>query len=365
MDRERALKAFKLQPTDHIPMWEHFSNPDAEQAITGIDPYDHPKLAREKLHAMTYMDVGSIPGSDNPIPRLEDENASSFTDAEGRHSVRWGTGTTWHWDWGHKITTIEEVLAYSPLKNPDMRGADVVENRDYSRSVEDFAQEFQQNLNFARQANGNLCLELGGFYNTLFMWPLLTFGWELFLELGALYKEECKRLFSEFAEFSRKIMKAWAMTDVDVVVCHDDICFQRGPVFSPDWLREMVYPYYEEFWSILHDAGKIVIFMSDGNVDQVADDVFACGADGISSEPYTNFPEIAKKHPDKVLAGDGDNRILSTGDRDAIFAMVKNMAEWGKQYPGYFFCIGNHIPWNLPVDAVKAYFEAAAEYGAR
>jgi uroporphyrinogen-III decarboxylase len=155
------------------------------------------------------------------------------------------------------------------------------------------------------------------------------------------------------------------MTDLEVISSHDDICFQAGPVFSPQWLREMIYPYYEEFWGYLRNAGIKVIFMCDGNVDQVADDVIACGADGIISEPYTNWPEIARKHPNVVLAGDGDNRILSTGDREAVHAMVKNMAEWGKRYPGYFFCIGNHIPWNLPAEGVKAYYEAAEIYGKR
>ena len=33
--------------------------------------------------------------------------------------------------------------------------------------------------------------------------------------------------------------------------------------------------------------------------------------------------------------------------------------------PGYFFCVGNHIPWNVPAEAVKHYFEAAEGFGKR
>jgi len=363
LNKQRALKAFNLEPTDHIPMWEHFSCPDAEHAITGIDPWEHPKLARERLHAMTYMDVGYIPGDDDPIPRLADE--SSFSDADGRRSVRWGTGTTWHWDWGHTCKTIDDLLSYQPLDHLDLRCADVVENRDYSVSVEDMAAELQRSIDYGRQLNGDLVFSPGGFYNTLFMWPLLTFGWENFLELGAAYKDECKRLLRDFAHLSRKILTAWSMTDIEVMLCHDDICFQGGPVFSPAWLREMVYPYYEEFWGTLKSAGKKVIFVCDGNVDEVADDVLACGADGISSEPYTNWREIARKHPNAIIAGQGDNRVLASGDTQAVVAMVKEMTDLGRDMPGYFYCIGNHIPWDLPVDCVKAYFDAAAEYGVR
>lgn len=345
-------------------MVEHFSNPDAEQLITGIDPWEHPKLARERFLELTDIDMGSVPVSDEPIEKLP-EGQSSFEDASGRRAVRWGMGQSWHWDWGRLFPDIGSVLRYRPLERMDQRGMEVVESRDYSASVEELAGQLQSGIDAVRATTGDRALVTGGFYNTIFMWPLLTFGWENFLELGAAYKDECKRLMSEFAEFSRKMFRAWALTDIEIVFSHDDICFQGGPVFSPAWLREMVYPYYEEFWGYLRDAGKKVAFMCDGNVDAVADDVIACGAHGIISEPYTNWPEIARKHPDAILAGDGDNRVLASGDREAVFEMVRRMAEWGKPYPGYFFCVGNHIPWDLPAEAVKAYFEAAELYGVR
>jgi hypothetical protein len=251
------------------------------------------------------------------------------------------------------------------MEHMDQRDTGIVAEYDYRLSVPELAQELQQNIDQIRTVTGELSLVKGGFYNTLFMWPLMTFGWELFLEIGAAYEEEMGRLFSSFAVRSRKIFQAYAQTDIEVVTSHDDICFARGPVFSPAWLRRNVYPYYEEFWGILKQAGKKVIFICDGNVDDVADDVFACGADGIRSEPYTDWPKIAQRHPDKVLVGDGDNRVVATGDREAIFKMVKGMSDWGKRYPGYFFCVGNHLPWNLPPEGIKHYFDASNEFGWR
>ena len=97
-------------------------------------------------------------------------------------------------------------------------------------------------------------------------------------------------------------------------------------------------------------------------VDKVADDIFACGADGIRSEPYTNWPEIARKHPGKVLTGQGDNRILSTTDRQAIERMVKDMVALGRSHPGYIMSIGNLIPWNLDPGAVRMYFDAGEKF---
>ena len=45
--------------------------------------------------------------------------------------------------------------------------------------------------------------------------------------------------------------------------------------------------------------------------------------------------------------------------------MVREMADFGRQLPGYFFCVGNHLPWNLSVESIRAYFDAAEHYRAR
>jgi len=49
-----------------------------------------------------------------------------------------------------------------------------------------------------------------------------------------------------------------------------------------------------------------------------------------------------------VLAGEGDNRFLSSNHPAAIRRMVEQMVETGRMSGGYFMCIGNHIPWNVP-----------------
>jgi hypothetical protein len=364
MQRERALRAIRLEPTDRIPHWEHFSNPQYEELLTGIDPWAHPQRARQRLLELLPIDVGDVPLSDEAIERLPDDQLT-FEDESGSLLARWGTGWSWHWDWGEHFRTIDDVLAYDPLEHMDQRSTGIVAEYDYRLSIEELAQQLQQRLDLQRSVTGDRALVTGGFYNTIFMWPLMTFGWELFLELGALYEDATCRLLAAFAERSRKIFQAYAKTDVEVFTSHDDICFARGPVFSPAWLRRRIYPYYEEFWGYLRDAGIKVLFISDGNVGQVGDDIFACGADGIISEPFTDWQAIARRHPDKVFMGDGDNRIIATGDRDAIFAMVKDMAAWGKRYPGYFFCVGNHLPWNLPADGIRYYFEASEQVGWR
>jgi hypothetical protein len=45
--------------------------------------------------------------------------------------------------------------------------------------------------------------------------------------------------------------------------------------------------------------------------------------------------------------------------------MVESMAETGRMSGGYMMCIGNHIPFNTPPEAIKRYFDLSAELAHR
>ncbi len=100
-------------------------------------------------------------------------------------------------------------------------------------------------------------------------------------------------------------------------------------------------------------------------MDAYADDVMACGARGIISEPYTNYKKIARKHKDCFLAGEGDNRILMRNQPDEIKAMVQSMIETARMTGGYMMCIGNHIPWNVPGEAIRRHLDLSTELAVR
>ena len=341
-----------------IPHWEHWSCPDAETYITGIDYYQHPKLCREKMKEIYPFISLPIPAEDKPIPKPDAESAD-----EGKQHVRWGDSFSWQWDWGHNFASAEEVFAFSPLEQGDFSNIPVVESRDYS----DEEKLYQQYRASYPSEWGDKAPEGSGasacFYNTMFMWPLLTFGWELFLE--TCLDDRFERIMDEFAEINRRVFRVFARLPVNFVICHDDIVNARGPVCSPSWMHKYIFPRYEEFWGILKAAGKEAVFMADGCMDAYADDIFACGARGIITEPYTDFKAIAKKHENCFIAGDGDNRVLSRNNPDEIRAMVIDMIETAKLTGGYMMCIGNHIPWNIPPEAVKLYLDLSAELAHR
>lgn len=358
---DRYLALMGRRPRN-IPNWEHWSCPDAVTHITGIDYYEHPRTSTQRLMEMYPQLELALPESDEarPRPELDLTGTSSAEHPEGGRAVRWGDGISGTWEHGERFfRTAEDVFAFSPLQQGDFTAWPVVESLDL-RDEEKLYRHYRDRYPAEwgdRAPDGSTASVW--YYNTMFMWPLLSFGWELFLE--TCLDERFERIMDEFAELNRRVFRVFARLPVRFVLSHDDIVTTRGPVCSPEWMHKYVFPRYEEFWGMLSDAGKRVIMVCDGCMDRYIDDVFACGASGVVTEPYTDLRAVARKHTDAVIAGEGDNRVLMRNDPHEIRSMVDEMLETSQMTGGYFMCIGNHIPWNTPPEAVKLYLDLCRE----
>ena len=303
------------------------------------------------------LDLG-VPETDDPKLRPEQQSDKS--------KGRWGDSYRDHWQQdvaSRRFKDQADLLRFSPLEQGDFTNWHVVEDGDF-RSEDIIYERYRKNYpaEWGHQAPAGSPASVG-FYNTMFMWPMLVFGYENFLSM--CLEPGFERIMDEFAEINRRVFRAFARLPVNFVVCHDDIVLTSGPVCSPDWMRQFIFPRYEEFWHLLKQAGKEVIFMVDGCVDAFVADVMACGARGIISEPYTNYKAIARTYQNCFIAGEGDNRILMRNNPKEIRAMVESMVETGRMSGGYMMCIGNHIPWNVPAEAVKTYLDLSAELAYR
>lgn len=340
-----------------IAHWEHWSNPDAVTFISGIDFYKHPRQASLKMNELyPFLDF-PVPDSDDPLPPLEAQPDPG--------KGRWGHSYRDFWQQecaSQRFKSREEMLRFSPLEQADFTGWRVVVDGDFS-SEEVIYQRFRESFPAEWEQAPAGSSAAVGFYNTMFQWPMLVFGYENFLAI--CLEPEFERIMHEFAELNRRVFRAFARLPINFVVCHDDIVLTKGPVCSPAWMHKFIFPCYEEYWDILKRAGKEVLFMVDGCIDAFVDDVMACGARGIISEPYTDYKAIARRYPDCFIAGDGDNRVLMRNQPDEIRQMVVSMVETGKMSGGYMLCIGNHIPYDIPPDAVKLYLDLSAEMGFR
>jgi len=342
-----------------IAHWEHFSNPDAATYISGIDFYEKPRSCMLKINEIYPFLNLAVPGSDDPLPRLDSQ--------ENKGKGRWGHEYRDHWqqeEAGRRFKSIDEILRFSPLENADFSSWKIPEAADY-RDEEEIFMRLRKHYSdeLGNTASVNSWKAMTGFYNTMFMWPMLVFGYENFLNV--CLEPEFERIMEEFAEINRRVFRSFARLPIKWVCCHDDIVTTAGPLCSPAWMRQHIFPRYEEFWDILRNAGIQVVFMTDGCANVFVDDIMKLGVLGIISEPYTDYKSIARRYKDRFIAGEGDVRVLMRNDASEIRKMVLAMVETAKMSGGYMMCIGNHIPYNVPPEAVKLYFDLSAELGSR
>jgi hypothetical protein len=198
----------------------------------------------------------------------------------------------------------------------------------------------------------------GGYYRTLVSGAIAAFGWDRLLSAASDTSRFAKVLDSIYAQ-SAHHYRAWARTSIEVFMCHDDMVWTQGPFMHPDFYRAEIFPRYKALWSILHDAGKIVAFTSDGDYGMFMDDIVKAGADALCFEPMTPLEPVVEAYGQShcIISSKVDARTLTFGSETQIRAEVDATLELARRCPGFIFAVGNHIPSNVPVAKAQFYFD--------
>jgi hypothetical protein len=205
-------------------------------------------------------------------------------------------------------------------------------------------------------------VNMTGVYITLISGFIGLFGWDMLLLAAGTDRERFGALALRYASWIQQYFDALAAADVPVVMVHDDMVWASGPIFNPNWYREVVFPNYARFFSPLIDSGKKVLFTSDGNFTAFIDDLAATGIHGSALEPLTDLDAIVERYGQThVIIGNADTRVLLTGSKASIRAEVERCMEAGRRCPGFFMAVGNHIPSNTPVESAIYYNEVYEE----
>jgi len=344
MSYERGLAALNLEPTDRVPHTEYLFNRNYILEKTGLD-YDDPEQSGRAQQAIaSYLDydfIWSTFGFDFGVPRANMGRAKYREDEVPQAAF-------------YPFKTVEEVLSYDPMRQatniPSMDSLTAAVRGSYQ----------------AGQAAYPTAVYPGGFYNSVFTWHILTFGWELFIQAAMDDMERFDKVMEGFFEITMMVVDAHIAAKVPLFVCHDDIVWASGTVFSPEWMRRYVFPRHKRMWDKLRDAGIKVLFCSDGNFDEYVDDLADAGAEGFIFEPLTDLAYVTEKYgKTHAIVGNADCRILMSDSPEPIRAEVKRCMDLGKPCPGFFMAVGNHIPYNVPVSAIECYVEACEQMGGR
>ncbi len=265
-------------------------------------------------------------------------------------------------DMGHAEYQVGGV-DYRELKKSPYNNTDEVLNFDFEETF-GLPDKNEWKLKFEEQYRNSLKYMPGavpttGVYITLISGFIDLFGWDLLLEAAGDDSKRFGELTNRYADWMMNYMEALSITEnVPVVMIHDDMVWTSGAIFRPEWYRKYVFPNFKRYFSVLRDSGKKIIFTSDGDYSEFIDDVANTGVHGFVLEPMTDMAYIAEKYgKTHVFIGNADTRILLSGSKDAIRTEVERCMSIGKNCPGYFMAVGNHIPPNTPVENALYYNE--------
>jgi len=226
-------------------------------------------------------------------------------------------------------------------------------SRDISKLTEDFSRHYRGDA--ARFPDA---VAMTGIYVTCMSGLIELLGWDTLLAAAGIDSRAFGDFTNRYAEWILQYFRGLARCDAPVVMVHDDIVWTDGAFIHPDFYRQYIFPNYQKLFQPLHEAGKKILFTSDGNYTQFIDDIAACGVNAFVMEPLTDMAYIAEKYgKTHAFVGNADTRVLLTGDKADIEAEVRRCMDIGKKYPGFIMAVGNHIPPNTPVDSALYYDE--------
>jgi hypothetical protein len=128
--------------------------------------------------------------------------------------------------------------------------------------------------------------EIGGHF------PLYTeFGYTAFLMSCALYPEAVGKIYwakslhsRERAKILLRLYKEYNL--VPIMFCGEDVCNNKGPMVSPDFLRKHYFPSVKMIIDPLVDAGIRLVHHCDGDIRPVVHDFIEIGFSGFQGFQY-------------------------------------------------------------------------------
>jgi len=318
---ERGIAAIRLQRPAEVPHTQYITHPAwlAElRRRAGRPDADFPELLDFDLLWHTDLPAG-LPGR--------------WTDMG--HAVWQPDGSDYRRARPSPFRDLEDIYRLDPA---DEYGR--VDRREQARA-------YQAWYDRARRRD---CVVPGGLYRSVVSFAIAAFGWEGLLLAAGTDPQRFGEVLDRWAAWLMDYVRAWAETDIELFITHDDFVWTGGGFLDPAFYRRYVFANYRRYWDCLKDAGKTVLFCSDGDYTAYVADLADAGADGFIFEPTTDLAAVvARCGRTHVIVGNADCRAMTFGGADDTVAEVRRCLDTAGDCPGYVFAVGNHIPPNVPI----------------
>ncbi|MGI6034300.1 MAG: uroporphyrinogen decarboxylase family protein [Limnochordia bacterium] len=325
--RERILATINGQIPDRVPWLEMVIDPTVAEKLLG-----RPSDFRGRFN----IDPGllDILELDNIAVNLKPPDVTEKHQAAGVEYV--GAGLIHGWD----------DIDYLRSQLPD------AEDPEFYRPFEEYLEQYKGD--YAAVA----CFR-AGVANAYLSMGIENFCLAIYDDLKLV-----ETIIDIFNEWTLQVVERVNKMGFDLAVISDDLCDQRGPIFSPQILRELFAPRYLKVNAALDIPW---ILHTDGNFMPILDDLIDLGIVGIANiEPgAVDIVELKQTYGDRItLMGNIDlHYTLTRGTPAEVSESVKKRIEQCAPNGRYIMASENSIPSYVLPENLKAMSQAVEQYG--
>ena len=146
----------------------------------------------------------------------------------------------------------------------------------------------------------------------------------------------------------------------------EDICYNHGPLISPEMIREFLLPYYKEVYQTLASCQQEYLYFqldTDGFSDPIILVYMEAGMDMLSPFEVAAGCDVvrtAKEYPGLIISGGIDKRILAQG-KDAIDRELERIIPFFVERGGYIPTCDHGVPDNVSFENYLYYRQRICE----
>lgn len=355
--RERILRTLDHKEPDTVPMMELQVDPPLMEAITaetitGLATSTHLGLTERggggnlDVFVKCYKQLGldMIPLDESPPeswkPQINPD--TTFTNEWGTIFVYEPRAKYWTESSGG-IKTVED---YQNLPIPDPHAPGRLSALDY----------------VIRKVKGEMAV--AGFVHTPLASAWDSFGALNFCLLLRKNPEFIRKVIERRTEYNIEIIKSMVDIGVDLIISRGDLAETNGPMVSPKYFKDIIFPNLKKEVDAAHRKGVKYIKHSDGNLNLILDDL-ANIVDGLQSIDPSAGMDIG------VIKQEYGNKLILMGNITSIFTKrVEDVAEEVKECirkaaPGGGYILTSSPSWSIgaKLENCLAMLEAGRKYG--
>jgi uroporphyrinogen decarboxylase len=189
----------------------------------------------------------------------------------------------------------------------------------------------------------------GVFENSTWLMGLESFSFAL-RDQPDLVEAICQRVGELVTAIAGQVA---SIDNVEMLLLSDDLGFFSGTLVSPDVLRRHVLPHYKKIADVTHQAGKLLVFHSCGNMYKLMDDLIDdIGIDAKHSFEDKILPveEAYRRWGDRIaILGGVDMDLLGRGTEEQVRARTREILDvCGANGTGYCLGTGNTAANYIP-----------------